>query len=71
MKFTLRDLLLLLLVASLIMGWWANVRQLKRQMDGGYMEAKRWQNIAGDLRAYLTDNGYRVYITGETVKVEK
>ena len=55
-RFTIRELLLLTLIAALALGWWMDHRRMKRQ---GYIH----RSHAAYFRELLERDGYKVTIS--------
>ena len=66
MKFTLRDLFWLVLVAATLLGWQFRERQLQSELS----ELARWRGRAGALEAVLRDQGRAVKWKRQQVQVE-
>jgi hypothetical protein len=66
MKFTLRDMFWLVLVASILLSWQFRERQLKAELS----EATRWRGRAGALEFVLKDEGRAVKWKRQQVQVE-
>jgi hypothetical protein len=85
LRFAIRDLLWLMVVVALGVGWWINRNQLTSErierivaerkweetLSSARQDADRWKRIAEDLAGMMRDTGWHVELKGQGWTVAK
>ena len=61
-RFSIRELMLVTLVAAMGVGWWLHYRSMSLAMA----DAKKWRTSAGALEYILSDSGWDIRWNPET-----
>src|SRR5882672_5040520 len=62
-KFTIRDLLWLMLVTALALTWWIDSHKLSTKLEHAQNRVCKCRGVAGALEHVLADDGCRVDLT--------